>query len=74
MPIPPDYGETPKKEPNSFRFRLPDDWVFLLVVGVACVGISGGDLNNLGQQLTGASLAAFRIVVSGRVKRNSEPD
>lgn len=35
----------------------------LLVAGVVCVGVAGGDLNNLGQQLTGAALAAFRYIV-----------
>ena len=65
MPIPPDYGD-PKRETQPIKLKLPDDWVFLLLVGIACVGISGGDLNNLGQQLTGSALTAFRFIVKAR--------
>lgn len=66
MPLPPDYE--PTKQPRQFKLPLPEDWVFLLVVGIICVGVSGGDLNNIGQQITGASLTAFTVKVKGKDK------
>lgn len=64
MPLPPDYE--PSKQPRPFKLPLPEDWVFLLIVGIICVGISGGDLNNIGQQLTGSALTAFRLLVKDK--------
>ena len=62
MPIPPDYDEPETRSP-TIRIKPPEDWVVLLVAGAICVGVAGGDLNNLGQQLTGAALTAFRYIV-----------
>lgn len=60
MPIPPENQHSAAPRP----IKLPRlDWVFLLIAGIACVSISGGDLSAIGQQLTGASLTAFKFLV-----------
>jgi hypothetical protein len=61
MPIPPDDDQR-SATPRSIKLpRL--DWVFLLIAGIICVSLSGGDLSSIGQQLTGASLTAFKFLV-----------
>jgi hypothetical protein len=45
--------------------------MLLLVGGIACVFISGGDLEAIGNQLTGAALAAFKVVID---KRHQDSD
>lgn len=60
MPIPPENEHRATPRP----IKLPRlDWVFLLVAGIVCVSLSGGDLSIIGQQLTGASLTAFKFLV-----------
>jgi hypothetical protein len=63
---PPDYEEHELRRPWHFQFPKIEDWAYLLVLGTICVGVSSGDLNNLGQQLTGAALAAFNHIVKDR--------
>jgi hypothetical protein len=64
MPVPPDYE--PSKKPTKIKLSSPSDWMLLLVGGVVCVFISGGDLEAIGNQLTGAALTAFKVVVDKR--------
>ncbi len=68
MPIPPDYE--PSKKPATLKLPDKSDWVFLLIAGIACVYVSGGDLTAIGNQLTGSALTAFRFIV----KQRSEDD
>ena len=72
MPLPPDYE--PTKKPIAVKFPEKMDWVFLLIAGIACVHISGGDLTAIGNQLTGSALTAFRFIVKERSENANESD
>jgi hypothetical protein len=66
MPLPPEQEQQQTALPRTLNLKGPAEWVCLLLAGVFCIYVSGGDLSRVGDQLIGAGLTAFKMVLDKR--------